>query len=79
MGVAAEIRAEMARQRISLSEMNERTGYTKQKLSRMVNIEAQPLDIEATSTIAKALGTTAWELMRRAEVAKERPPLRISE
>ena len=79
MSLAAEIRAEMARQRISLSEMNERTGYTKQKLSRMVNIEAQPLDIEATSTIAEALGTTAWELMRRAEVAKERPPLGISE
>ena len=72
MSVAAEIRAEMARQRISLSEMHERTGYTKQKLSRMVNVEAQPLDIEATSTIAKALGTTAWELMRRAEVAKEK-------
>ena len=67
MSVAAEIRAEMARQRISLSEMNERTGYTKQKLSRMVNVEAQPLDIESTSTSAKALGTTAWELMRRAE------------
>ena len=79
MSVAAEIRAEMARQRISLSEMNERTGYTKQKLSRIVNVETQPLDIEATSTIAEALGTTAWELMRRAEVAKERPPLRISE
>lgn len=72
MSVAAEIRAEMARQRISLSEMNERTGYTKQKLSRMVNVETQPLDIEATSTIANALGTTAWELMRRAEVAKEK-------
>ena len=67
MSVAAEIRAEMARQRLSLSEMNERTGYTKQKLSRMVNVETQPLDIESTSTIAKALGTTAWELMRRAE------------
>ena len=72
MSVAAEIRAEMARQRISLSEMNERTGYTKQKLSRMVNVEAQPLDIESISTIAKALGTTAWELMRRAEEAKEK-------
>ena len=76
MSVAAEIRAEMARQRISLSEMNKRTGYTKQKLSRMVNVEAQPLDIEATSTIAKALGTTAWELMRRAEVAKEKTATR---
>ena len=72
MSVAAEIRAEMARQRISLSEMNERTGYTKQKLSRMVNVEVQPLDIESTSTIAKALGTTAWELMRRADEAKEK-------
>ena len=72
MSLAAEIRAEMARQRISLSEMNERTGYTKQKLSRMVNVEAQPLDVESTSTIAKALGTTAWELMRRAEETKEK-------
>ena len=72
MSVAAEIRAEMARQRISLSEMHERRGYTKQKLSRMVNVEAQPLDIESTSTIAKALGTTAWELMRRAEETKEK-------
>ena len=72
MSVAAEIRAEMARQRISLSEMNERTGYTKQKLSRMVNVEAQPLDIESTSAIAEALGTTAWELMRRAEETKEK-------
>ena len=72
MSVAAEIRAEMARQRISLSEMNERTGYTKQKLSRMVNVEAQQLDMEAARAIAKALGTTAWELMRRAEEAKEK-------
>ena len=67
MNIAAEIRAEVGRQRISLTDLASATGSTKQKLSRQINTEEQKLEIPDLTAIAKALNLRVSDLVIRAE------------
>ena len=67
MNIAAEIRAEVGRQRISLTDLASATGSTKQKLSRQINTEEQKLEIPDLTAIAKALNLRVSDLIIRAE------------
>ena len=67
MNIAAEIRAEVGRQRMSLTDLAEATGSTKQKLSRQINTEEQKLEIPDLTAIAAALNLRVSDLVIRAE------------
>ena len=67
MNIAAEIRAEVGRQRISLTDLANATGSTKQKLSRQINTEEQKLEIPDLTAIAAALNLRVSDLVIRAE------------
>ena len=67
MNIAAEIRAEVGRQRISLTDLANATGSTKQKLSRQINTEEQKLEIPDLAAIAAALNLRVSDLVIRAE------------
>ena len=67
MNIAAEIRAEVGRQRMSLTDLAEATGSTKQKLSRQINTEEQKLEIPDLTAIAAALNLRVSDLIIRAE------------
>ena len=67
MNIAAEIRAEVGRQRISLTDLANATGSTKQKLSRQINTEEQKLEIPDLTAIAAALNLRVSDLIIRAE------------
>ena len=67
MNIAAEIRAEVGRQRISLTDLASATGSTKQKLSRQINTEEQKLEIPDLTAIAAALNLRVSDLIIRAE------------
>lgn len=64
--VAAEIRAERARQKLSQVALAEASGVPR---STLVKLEAgtRPIDMEQLRQIADALHISQWELVRRAE------------
>lgn len=53
--VAAEIRAELGRQRTTIVDLSNRTGDAPRSLARRLKGEA-PLDVEQLAEIARALG-----------------------
>lgn len=67
MNIAAEIRAEVGRQRMSLTDLAKATGSTKQKLSKQINTEEQKLEIPDLTAIAAALNLRVSDLVIRAE------------
>ena len=67
MNIAAEIRAEVGRQRMSLTDLANATGSTKQKLSKQINTEEQKLEIPDLTAIAAALNLRVSDLIIRAE------------
>ena len=67
MNIAAEIRAVVGRQRMSLTDLAKATGSTKQKLSKQINTEEQKLEIPDLTAIAAALNLRVSDLVIRAE------------
>lgn len=70
MNVALEIRAEAARQQITLKEVAHRMNTYPERLSRAFNGERK-LKYSEVIQAANALGVPASELMRRAEKAEK--------
>lgn len=73
MDLAAEIRAEMARQQITGQDLAPLIGMSRSTLSRKTTGAAQMTmhDLEA---ISAALGVEPWEMVRRAS-ERAAPPL----
>ncbi|MDD7384772.1 MAG: helix-turn-helix domain-containing protein [Actinomycetaceae bacterium] len=69
MSVAAEIRAEAARQKIPMSEISARSGISEVTLWRKISQEITPLDTDQIEKISQVLGVRASTLVRRAEEA----------
>lgn len=66
-GIAAEIRGELAKRKMTLTELSERTGMHFSTISRKVSLETRGLTMLEVHKIASALGITATELVSRAE------------
>lgn len=60
--VAAEVRAELARQQMSQSELAKRLGVAQQTVSRRMTGEV-PFDIAELATIAELLGVPMSQLL----------------
>lgn len=60
--VAAEVRAEMARQRVSVVRLSDTTGIPARSLARRLRGEGR-LDIEELARIAAALGHTSSDFL----------------
>lgn len=71
MGIAAEIRAEMGRQRVTTTALAHITGIARPNLSRKL-AEKRPLSLHDVERIARALNVNLSDLAARAEQA-ERP------
>lgn len=69
--IAAEIRAEMARQGISQRELGERLGFTQAGVSRRL-LGQKPLEVDDVERIAEALGVSMQQLGWPAMSAKPR-------
>ena len=65
MRVTAEIRAEMAKQRITIKDLSEQIGMPRTTLSARLNDHSH-FDIGEFDRVSAALGIEPWELMRRA-------------
>lgn len=70
MTVASEIRAEMARQRMSVRDLSESSGVSPSTITRKVQNEERRLLVDEINAIGEALGLPGWELMRRAQAEK---------
>lgn len=66
--LAAEIRAEMGRQKISVAELSRLSGLHRSLLHRRLGAES-PLDTDELLAVAKALGLSVVELVARAQAA----------
>lgn len=63
-GVATEIRAMLARRRISAAELARRLGVTQSYVARRM-IGVQPIDLDELERIASILGVTVVDLIPR--------------
>lgn len=63
--VAEEIRAEMARQKITVNALSEESGIPISTLRRSVNGQ-RPFTIQELFVITRLLGTTVVEIIQRA-------------
>jgi transcriptional regulator with XRE-family HTH domain len=66
--LAAEIRAEMARQRVSINQLAAGTSISASTLYRRLN-GVKPFNVDELDAIAVFLGVPAWELAERAKKA----------
>jgi lambda repressor-like predicted transcriptional regulator len=66
--VGQNIRAEMGRQRVSMSELSRRTGRSRTTLSHQIDISA--VTVDNLVLIARALGVSAANLLGDAAVEK---------
>lgn len=66
--VAAEVRAEMARQRISLTELADATSISPSTLRRRLD-SVSPFDVDELDRVAGALGVSPDQLFARGAVA----------
>ena len=66
MGIAAEIRAEMGRQRVTTTALAHLTGIARPNLSRKL-AEKRPLSLHDVERIARALNVNLSDLAARAE------------
>lgn len=72
--VAAEVRAEMARQGLSQQALAEKLGWRQQRLSRRILAEGSnnpliPFDIAELADVANALGIPVAQLLPQAVTA----------
>ena len=65
-GVASEVRAEMARQRLSQGAVADRMGVSQAAISRRI-VGQVPFDLVDLAKIADVLGLTPTALIERAE------------
>lgn len=63
-----EIRAEMARNRLSASALADKTHLSYSTIGRLTNAKKSP-KLDELTKLAEALGVPAFELVRRAEEA----------
>ena len=68
----AELRAEIARQRLSLRALEELTGISRARLSTTLNQDASPLNTNEFELICRALNISEAEIFTHAETARER-------
>ena len=68
MAVAAEVRAELARQEMTVTDLANRLGWRYETLRGRVSEATEFKDTEITA-VGMALGVPGWELMRRAAEA----------
>lgn len=65
MRITAEIRAEMAKQRLSIKALSEQIGMPRTTLSARLN-DHSLFDVGELDRVCEALNVPSWELMRRA-------------
>ena len=70
MQIAAEIRAELGRQRITYAALAEKLQTTRQNIWRILTDDSRPMKDQEIKAIADVLNLDAWLLMRRAEEAE---------
>lgn len=68
---ASEIRAEMGRQSVGVTELAERSGISRQQINLKIQREERVLNSDEMSALSTALGIPAWELLRRATETTE--------
>nr|DAQ46306.1 MAG TPA: Cro/C1-type HTH DNA-binding domain protein [Caudoviricetes sp.] len=68
----AELRAEVARQRISLRALEELTGVSRNRLSLTLNLDSSPLNTNEFEIICRALELTPAEVCFRAEATLQK-------
>lgn len=68
--IAAEVRAEMARQKYGPSRLSSETSITRPRLHRRLS-GAVPFNTDELTIVARVLGTTASDLIARAEARAE--------
>lgn len=71
MDIASEIRAEMGRANVGTTDVAEKTGINRKRLSSTINSHREPTMSELVE-IGAALGVPAWELLRRAQQSESR-------
>lgn len=69
--VNAELRAEIARQRISLRRLEEKTNISKSRIGSTINQDEAPINTNELDLLCKVLGVSASEVLRQAERAIE--------
>lgn len=69
MGITAEIRAEMAKQRISVKDLSEAINMPRTTLSTRLN-DHSPFGLDELEKVSEVLGVESWELLRRATKEK---------
>ena len=67
MRVASEIRAELARRKISYSDVAKALGTSRQNIWRRLSDDSRAMTNESLKEFADFLQLPAWVLMRRAE------------
>lgn len=70
--VAAAVRAEMARRRVSQLQLADRLGWSQPKISRRLT-DGSPFTLDEIPLVADALGTTAEDLIAASLAARNVP------
>jgi hypothetical protein len=68
----AELRAEVARQRLSLRMLEDMTGISKARLSTTINQDASPLNTNEVDLICEALRLSPTDIFMKASTAHEK-------
>ena len=71
MSFPAEVRAEMGRQQLSNRALAEKSGIHEAQISRKVVREERDLSLGEAIALGQAVCVPAWELLRRADLAKQ--------
>ncbi len=74
--VAAELRAELGRQRISVQALATKSGVAYGSLRRYLNAERH-IDLDVLHDLAAALHVAPADLVRRAQPSEEAPSLAL--
>jgi ribosome-binding protein aMBF1 (putative translation factor) len=75
LAVAAEVRAEAARQGLSRADLAESAHLTTVSVRRYVYAVEREMPLSAAESLARALGLAAHELIRRAEEQLDADPI----
>ena len=70
--INAELRAEVARQRISLRMLEDMTGISKTRLSNTINQDASPLNTNEVDLLCEALRLSPSDIFLKAYTAHKK-------
>lgn len=70
--INAELRAEVARQRLSLRMLEDMTGISKARLSTTINQDASPLNTNEVDLLCEALRLSPSDIFLKAYTAHEK-------